>query len=418
MDDNTLLEFDYATTATSIIKVIGVGGGGGNAVQHMHREGIHDVTFVLCNTDIQALQESDIPIKLQLGKMTTEGLGAGNDPSVGKAAAEESTEDIKQLLSNGKTKMVFITAGMGGGTGTGAAPVIAKISKEMGILTVGIVTIPFTFEDREKIFQALLGVEEMKKNVDALLVINNERLIDLYPNLPLWESFAEADNTLTIAAKSIAETITRKGYINLDFADVKKILKDGGVAIMSTGTASGENRVGKAIENALRSPLVNNNNISEAKKFLFNIYSSKNVASLETSEMKEMNKFKDKFRIRGVEVIWGAAFDESLGENVKMTVLATGLGLKKNSLMEELVQEEAEKRDKAITEIMQLYYDPVHIDRINEGGGVCPKPKPKPFIFSLEELDEDAIIDEVIDNPAYNRKSEVLGKRRQVSDSV
>jgi len=414
MDNNTLLEFDYKPTATSIIKVIGVGGGGGNAVQHMYREGIHDVTFVLCNTDNQALQESDIPIRLQLGKKTTKGLGAGNDPLVAKKAAEESAEDIKQLLDDGSTEMVFVTAGMGGGTGTGAAPVIAKIAKEMGILTVGIVTIPFVFEDREKILQALNGVEEMSKNVDALLVINNERLIDLYPNLPMWDSFAKADDTLTVAAKSIAETITLPGYINLDFADVRKILKDGGVAIMSSGIASGEDRIARAIENALHSPLVNNNNVSEAKKFLFNIYSSKSVP-LYTWEMKEMNNFKAKFKTKGIEVIWGAAIDESLGENVKVTVLATGFGLKKNAMMEEVAQEEAEKREKEITKLIEEYYPVEHINRINEG---IVSPKSKPYIFSLEELDDDSVIDFVINNPAYNRNSKVFTKDTKFSETV
>ena len=223
----------------SIIKVVGVGGGGGNAVNHMFKEGIHKVSFVLCNTDKQALDDSPVPVHLQLGK---EGLGAGNRPLKAKAAAEESIDDIKEMFSDG-TKMAFITAGMGGGTGTGAAPVIARVSKEMGILTVGIVTIPFRFEGLRKIDQALDGVEEMAKHVDALLVINNERLRQVYPELSLIEAFKRADDTLSVAAKSIAEIITYHGFMNLDFNDVKMVLEDGGVAIMSSGYGEGENRV-------------------------------------------------------------------------------------------------------------------------------------------------------------------------------
>ena len=229
-----IVQFDFPTDSPKIIKVIGVGGGGGNAVNHMYREGIHDVTFVLCNTDNQALAESPVPVKLQLGRSITQGLGAGNRPERARDAAEESIEDIRNQLNDG-TKMVFITAGMGGGTGTGAAPVIARIAKEMDILTVGIVTIPFIFEGENKIIQALDGVERIAQHVDALLVINNERLREIYADLTFMNAFGKADDTLSIAAKSIAEIITMRGTVNLDFADVKTILKDGGVAIMSTG---------------------------------------------------------------------------------------------------------------------------------------------------------------------------------------
>ena len=232
-DTHRIVDFGEPEKEKSIIKVIGVGGGGGNAVNHMYREGIHDVSFVLCNTDNQALNDSPVPVHLQLGK---EGLGAGNKPAKAREAAEESLEDIKAMLNDG-TKMAFITAGMGGGTGTGAAPVIASVSKDLGILTVGIVTIPFRFEGERKIDQALDGVEEMSKHVDALLVINNERLREIYPELSILDAFGKADDTLSIAAKSIAEIITVHGLINLDFNDVKTVLKDGGVAIMSTGYA-------------------------------------------------------------------------------------------------------------------------------------------------------------------------------------
>ena len=257
---NNILDFGEEDKDNSIIKVIGVGGGGGNAVNHMYREGIHDVTFVLCNTDAQALNDSPVPVHLQLGK---EGLGAGNRPEKAREAAEETLDEIHRMLDDG-TKMAFITAGMGGGTGTGAAPVIARESKSMGILTVGIVTIPFRFEGARKIDQALDGVEEMAKNVDALLVINNERLRRIYGELPILKAFGKADDTLSVAAKSIAEIITVHGLINLDFNDVKTVLKDGGVAIMSTGYGEGDGRVRHAIVDALNSPLLNDNDIFNA----------------------------------------------------------------------------------------------------------------------------------------------------------
>ena len=287
-----IVQFDFPTDSPKIIKVIGVGGGGGNAVNHMYREGIHDVTFVLCNTDNQALAESPVPVKLQLGRSITQGLGAGNRPERARDAAEESIEDIRNQLNDG-TKMVFITAGMGGGTGTGAAPVIARIAKEMDILTVGIVTIPFIFEGEKKIIQALDGVERIAQHVDALLVINNERLREIYADLTFMNAFGKADDTLSIAAKSIAEIITMRGTVNLDFADVKTILKDGGVAIMSTGFGEGENRVTKAIDDALHSPLLNNNDIFNAKKVMLNV-SFCPSSELMMEEMNEIHEFMSK----------------------------------------------------------------------------------------------------------------------------
>ena len=270
-DENNRMPFDFPSPTSCIIKVIGVGGGGGNAVNHMYKEGIHDVAFVVCNTDSKALEESPVPVKLQLGH---EGLGAGNRPQKAKEATEESLAEVQNMLSDG-TKMVFITAGMGGGTGTGAAPLIAKVAKDMDILTVGIVTIPFRWEGDKKIDQALDGVEEISKNVDALLVINNEKLSEIYSDLSLDDAFDRADDTLSVAAKSIAEIITMRGKVNLDFNDVKTVLKDGGVAIMSTGYGEGENRVTTAIQNAQHSPLLNNNDIFKSKKVLLNIsYSS------------------------------------------------------------------------------------------------------------------------------------------------
>ena len=324
MEEEKGIQFNLETHSPSIIKVIGVGGGGGNAVNHMYREGIHDVTFVLCNTDKQALSDSPIPTRLQLG---TEGLGAGNRPARAKEAALESIEDIRKMLNDG-TRMVFVTAGMGGGTGTGAAPIIAQCAKEMGILTVGIVTIPFRFEGNKKIDQALDGVEEISKHVDALLVINNERLREIYPELTVLNAFGKADDTLSIAAKSIAEIITVHGIINLDFQDVTTVLKDGGVAIMSTGYGEGENRVSHAIEEALHSPLLNNNDIFNSKKVLLSITfcAEQESDQLTMEEMSEINDFMSKFG-PDVETKWGMATDATLEKKVKITVLATGFGL-------------------------------------------------------------------------------------------
>ena len=317
----TGISFNFQTNSKpSIIKVIGVGGGGGNAVNHMYKEGIHDVTYVLCNTDKKALDDSPVPNHLQLGK---DGLGAGNKPEKAKQAALESLEDIKEMLDDG-TRMVFITAGMGGGTGTGAAPIIAQCAKDAGILTVGIVTIPFKFEGNKKIVQAIKGVEEISKHVDALLVINNERLREIYPELTVINAFAKADDTLSVAAKSIAEIITMHGIMNLDFQDVTTVLKDGGVALMSTGYGEGERRVTKAIEEAMNSPLLNNNDIFNSKKVLLNINfcSDTDNDSLMMEEMNEVNDFMKKFR-NDVETKWGLATDSSLGNKVKITLLAS-----------------------------------------------------------------------------------------------
>lgn len=412
--DDTLLDFDFPTSANSIIKVIGVGGGGGNAVKHMYQEGIHDVTFVLCNTDYQALVKSDIPVKLQLGKEITKGLGAGNRPVVAKEAAEESSNDIKTLLDDG-TEMVFITAGMGGGTGTGAAPIVAKIAKEMGILTIGIVTIPFVFEGEKKILQALHGVEEMSKNVDALLVLNNQRLFDIYQEMAIWDAFGKADDTLTIAAKSIAETITLPGYINLDFADVKTILKDGGVAIMSTGFGEGNNRISKSIEDALHSPLLNNNDVFNAKKILFNISSSKNYP-LVVEEMTDIHNFMAKFG-KDIEVIWGAAVDDELGNKVKITILATGFGRESipmidridryNRKQKESDNKEKEEQERKDAKLIEEYYGKDLTKRLGR------RTHPKPFIFTLEQLDDDFDIELVINYPAYNRNPDIFLKNKK-----
>ena len=402
MSDETIMPFDFQSGSPSIIKVIGVGGGGGNAVNHMYREGIHDVTFVVCNTDNQALGESPVPIKLQLGR---EGLGAGNRPERARDAANESLEDVKNMLNDG-CKMAFITAGMGGGTGTGAAPIIAKTAKDMGILTVGIVTIPFLFEGNKKIDQALDGVEEMSKHVDALLVINNERLRDVYSDLSVMNAFGKADDTLSVAAKSIAEIITIRGKINLDFNDVKTVLKDGGVAIMSTGYGYGEGRVTQAITDALHSPLLNNNDIFNSKKVLFNISYSSN-SDLMMEEMNEVHEFMSRFG-KDVETKWGLYIDDNLEDKVKFTILATGFGIKdvpgmnnKLSAEEQKRQEELEEEEQKKAERRDDFYPGSYKNNRKKGNY-------KIYIFTQEDLDNDDIISMVETTPTYKRSKAVL----------
>jgi len=410
-EDNTndILDFGAPEKEQSIIKVIGVGGGGGNAVNHMYREGIHDVTFVLCNTDNQALNDSPVPVRLQLGK---EGLGAGNKPEKARQAAEESIDDITNMLNDG-TRMAFITAGMGGGTGTGAAPVIARVSKELGILTVGIVTIPFRFEGDRKIDQALDGVEAMAGHVDALLVINNERLRAIYPDLSVLDAFGKADDTLSVAAKSIAEIITVHGLINLDFNDVKTVLKDGGVAIMSTGYGEGEGRVKKAIEDALNSPLLNDNDVFNSKKILLSISfagGKDGQQSLMMEEMNDVNDFMAKFG-NDFEIKWGLATDPELDKKVKVTILATGFGIENvdgmNSHIKKHSQEDinrfAEEQAKAVE----------RQDRRNRyyGGDSTAKRykrRPNIYLFRPEDLDNDDVISAVEQTPTYKRTREIL----------
>ena len=407
-----IVQFDFPTDSPKIIKVIGVGGGGGNAVNHMYREGIHDVTFVLCNTDNQALAESPVPVKLQLGRSITQGLGAGNHPERARDAAEESIDDIKEQLNDG-TKMVFITAGMGGGTGTGAAPVIARIAKEMDILTVGIVTIPFIFEGEKKIIQALDGVERIAQHVDALLVINNERLREIYADLTFMNAFGKADDTLSIAAKSIAEIITMRGTVNLDFADVKTILKDGGVAIMSTGFGEGENRVTKAIDDALHSPLLNNNDIFNAKKVMLNV-SFCPTSELMMEEMNEIHEFMSKFR-EGVEVIWGVAVDNSLDTKVKITVLATGFGVEDVPGMDTLHEarsQEEEERQLQLEEEKEKNKERIR-KAYGESAGIGKKSlrsRRHIYIFNTEDLDNDDIIAMIEESPTYTRDKTKLLK--------
>lgn len=311
-----------------IIKVIGVGGGGGNAVNYLYSQGIENITFMVCNTDKQALRKLNVPKKIVMGDPNGEGygLGAGDNPELGRTAAEFSADEIRKTLDD-STNMVFITAGMGGGTGTGAGPVVAKIAKEAGMLTIGIVTIPFFFEGERKILKALEGAEEMRKHVDSLLIINNERLTEIYKDLTLINAFSKADDTLANATRSIAQIINTEGYINADFNDVRTTLKNSSTAIISTGYGEGEHRVTKAIEDALNSPLLRNSDIRSSKRLLFYLYcnpSAENVVSM--AEMKEITQFSANLS-KNIGIKWGACWDESLGEKVKMTILASGFDI-------------------------------------------------------------------------------------------
>jgi len=376
MGEDTLLDFGpVEDKMQGIIKVIGVGGGGCNAVRNMNDEQIPGVTFAVCNTDSKSLAPSPVPVKILLG----EGLGAGGKPEVGRSEAEKNIADIEKLLSDG-TKMVFITASMGGGTGTGSAPVVASVAKRMGLLTIGIVTIPFFFEKPQKIIRALKGVDEMRKNVDALLIINNERLCDVYADTPISvkESFARADNILKEAVVGISELITvnSNGGIDLDFRDVETTMRDGGGAIMAMGRANGEGRVERAIQNALNSPLLYGSDITKAKRILFNIYSSEE-APIMVPEMQEIDEFFDKLDPK-IEVIWGISTDNSIGEDAKVTILATG--------MEEVSSKENEVKDDAYYEsLIPLLYRPITKP--------IPEPAPEPiFVIETPKEPEPSVV--------------------------
>jgi cell division protein FtsZ len=315
-----MMQFDLPKDQNSIIKVIGVGGGGSNAVNHMYRQGINGVDFLICNTDQQALDASPVPTKVQLGTALTDGRGAGSIAEVGHNAALENYEEIRELLQG--TRMVFITAGMGGGTGTGAAPVIAQIAKEMGILTVGIVTYPFQFEGKKRAKQAEEGITQLRQNVDTLLVVCNDKLREMYGNLSLKEAFGKADDILTTAAKGIAEVITVTGYINVDFEDVRTVMSNSGVAIMGSAKASGENRALRAVQEAMASPLLNDNNIKGANYILLNITSG--ISEVMMDEIAEITDYIQDEAGSTAEIIWGTGMDETLGDNISVTLIATG----------------------------------------------------------------------------------------------
>ncbi len=355
-----LLPFDLPGSFPSIIKVLGVGGGGSNAVNHMYRQGITGVNFIVTNTDIQALSKSPVPVKIQLGKTLTEGLGSGNQPDRGRESAIENIEDVKDALGF-DTKMVFITAGMGGGTGTGGAPVIARAAKEMGILTVGIVTIPFRYEGRKRIESAIEGISKMEKHVDALLVINNEKIREIYGNLKGSEALGKADEVLTVAAKGIAEIITKEGYINVDFADVKTVMENSGIALMGTGEARGEGRVEKAVKQALTSPLLDSTDIKGAKNILLNIVSGNDEATMD--EISFINEFVQDAAGNGADLIWGSSIDENLGDSIAVTVIATGFGVRdipelySQNLLTDKISEKPERIEIGMEKEMNLLQD-------------------------------------------------------------
>jgi cell division protein FtsZ len=335
-----IMNFDLPVERSSIIKVLGVGGGGNNAVNHMFEKGIRDVNFIVCNTDHQTLASSPVPVKVQIGESLTEGMGAGSQPEKGKRAAMENINDVMESLS-GNTRMVFITTGMGGGTGTGAIPVIAKACKEAGLLTIAVVTIPFKSEGKVRIRYAIDGITELKDHVDSLLVINNEKLREIYGNQGVSTAFAKADDILTTAVKGIAEIITVAGYINVDFADVETVMKDSGVAIMGMGAASGENRAIRAIENAISSPLLNSNDITGAKSILINISSGKGEHELTMDELGEITDYMYEAASEDALIIRGLSQDESLGENISVTIIATGF--EANSIFQPYKAKKAKK---------------------------------------------------------------------------
>ncbi len=322
-DNDEIIDWDIPKKQ-NIIKVIGVGGGGGNAVNHMFEKGIKDVDFIVANTDNQALERSEVPVKIQLGPSLTDGLGAGNNPEHGASAAVESIEEIDRVLDGvDNTKMLFVTAGMGGGTGTGAAPVIAKHAKEQGILTVAIVTVPFRFEGPKRVNQAIKGLEELRQNVDSLLVIDNDKILEQYADESVTNAFGFADDVLTQAAKGIAEIITVPGHVNVDFADVKTVLKDSGIALMGTGMADGEDRAIKAVKKALSSPLLSNNSIIGAKNILINVFSSEDSA-FKLGELAEINNYIQEAAGCKADLIWGQSTDDTLGGSLNVTLIASG----------------------------------------------------------------------------------------------
>ncbi|MCJ8209390.1 cell division protein FtsZ [Mucilaginibacter sp. RS28] len=372
------MQFEMLKEKSSIIKVIGVGGGGGNAVNHMYKQGITGVDFIICNTDAQALELSPIPNKVQLGASLTEGMGAGSIPEVGKNSAIENIDDIKQMLGT-NTKMLFITAGMGGGTGTGASPIIAKAAREMDVLTVGIVTMPFSFEGKRRRMQAEEGLEELKKNVDSFLVISNDRLRQIFGNLTLGSAFAQADNILTTAAKGIAEIITLPGYINVDFKDVRTVMKDSGVAIMGSCSAEGESRALRAVEGALASPLLKDNEIEGARYILLNISSGDKEVTMD--EVSIITDYIQEEAGLAADLIWGNCKDEALGDKLSVTIIATGFQTK-----DEREKEQSNKKIVSMLDDNQPLVKPV-----NEF--VAPKTEEATEPFLKKEVQQTGLFD-------------------------
>jgi cell division protein FtsZ len=359
MSENTY-SFDLPTHHKSIIKVIGVGGGGSNAVNHMFNLGIRDVEFVVCNTDVQALESSPVPNKLQIGAGLTSGLGAGANPEKGRNAAIESKEDIKELLEK-DTKMVFITAGMGGGTGTGGAPVIAQVAKELDILTVGIVTVPFAFEGKKKNRAAEEGINALKENCDTVIVISNDKIKEIFGNLPIREAFGQADDVLTTAAKGIAEIITVPGYVNVDFEDVKTVMLNAGAAVMGSAETSGENRARRAAEAALNSPLLNNRNIMGAQKILLSIMSGEE-AELQMDELTDITDYIEEFAGQEAEVIFGHGVDALLNDNIRVTLIATGF----ENIDRQMVLRTRDEKEASSEGVREIRFEEMDLPRNNQ----------------------------------------------------
>lgn len=435
MEENPISQLADSTTFiddsnASIIKVIGVGGGGGNAVNYMFRQDIPNVNFVVCNTDKQHLEMSPVPTRLLLGWKTTHGLGAGNNPEVGKLCAEESEEEIKKLFEDG-TEMVFITAGMGGGTGTGAAPVVARLAKAAGMLTIGIVTVPFLFEGEKKILKALDGANEMREHVDALLVINNENLIELYKDVNFFNAFEKADDTLANAARSISDIISERCYINVDFQDVKTTLKDSGTAIISTAYGEGDHRISDAIHNALHSPLLKAHDIKTSKRLLFKFTCWKDSDNpLRAEEIAEITQFTSQLPA-SIDVKWGIGDDPSMGDRVKITVLASGFDVTlvdgKNinvakpgtpgpitfpggGKSEEEKQEERRAKQESTERIAEVYGP----DKINKQK--LSTAKLKYAVLTPEQFDDHEVIAMIESVPTYNREPRFNDELKRISD--
>lgn len=431
--------FDIPKNDTSIIKVIGVGGGGGNAVTHMFKQGIKGVDFAICNTDHQAMDNSNIPVKINLGPHLTEGRGAGSKPEVGKQACIESIDDVRNFLADG-TKMLFITAGMGGGTGTGAAPIIAKAAKEMNILTVAIVTLPFKFEGLRRQRQGFEGLEQLKKNVDSILVISNDKLREIHGNLAISDAFGEADNILTTAAKGIAEIITVPGYVNVDFEDVNTVMRESGVSIMGNATAEGPERAKKAIDLALNSPLLEDNDIRGAQHILLNITSGEKEVTMD--EIGEITDYVQEEAGYGTDLIWGNCRDESLGEKISITLIATGFqegSSKKKEVKEKKIVVSlddmaedygCESGHNEGEEAQVMEFDRLDINRTKEHIAISnPDKYNEPYVMDLEDreeprkpsetdqarrkflqsqskpLDSPRVISEIENTPAYARRN-------------
>ncbi len=403
----------------TIIQVMGVGGGGNNALNHMYLQNIEGVSFVVLNTDRQQLNESPVPNRVLLGPNTTHGLGAGNVPEVARRAAEESEAEIAALFDD-DTKMVFITAGMGGGTGTGAAPVVARIAHEKGVLIIGIVTIPFLFEGPKKVLKALAGAEEMGKFVDALLVINNQNLTEIYSDLDFTNAFGKADDTLTIAARSISDLITINGVINLDFNDVNTTLRNGGAAIISSGYGTGERRVAKAIENALESPLLKNRDVYGAKKILMNFYFNPNSeAPLIMEEMNEISEFMANFVDPDIDVIWGTAYDYKLEDQIKVTILAAGFNVSLDR--EAPVSNFTIKREPTAT-AMPTMSDDEKLKAAYGDKAVNDMTRKKLstlyIVLRPDQMDDDDIIDMLENTPTYKRKPDFRNQIKERQQAV